>query len=259
MMVTNVKWISLTLTLISGVYIQGCASTAPKPEKQILDTANIGSVPSWVQDTKSSWIGENGSHKFKAFYSIKGDERINACYVLAKLNVREEITSEIWSDFKSAVSHSTQGISESMEDIFIQSRNNDTKGNVRGLRFTDTFHQRYLVNGVERIDCYVLSDISDADYRQMRAHLLSPVVQASPELRKAVEEQHMELFRPSKPENTPQPAVRNTAAVTAANVPVSGASQAPVSAMEPGIVPANVATELPKQTVTSVNAAPATH
>ena len=188
--------------------LQGCATSGPKPEnidKQVIDTGAGTSLPSWVQDTKTSWTSDGNVHKFKAFHSIKGDERLTACYELAKLNAQEQITSEIWMDFKAAVSHSAQGISESTEDLFIQSRNMETRGNLRGLRFSEAFHQRYLVNGVERVDCFVLGELTDSDYRQMRAHILKPILQADQMLRKAIEEKHIDLFRASGTSNVENP------------------------------------------------------
>jgi len=196
--------------VLASLLLQGCSSggnTKPdKVEKQVLDTGGSGSVPAWVQDTKVSWLGDGNVHKFKAFHSIKGDERLTACYELAKLNAQEQITSEIWTDFKAAVSHSTQGISEATEDVFIQSRNLETRGNIRGLRFSEVFHQRFLVNGMERIDCFVLGELTDADFRQMRSHILSPVVQANPELRKVIEGKHLDLFRSAPPNEEKTPA-----------------------------------------------------
>lgn len=187
---------------IGMAILNGCSSNGVKADrldKQVLDTGAGGTTPSWVSDTKISWTEDSNLHRFKAFHSIKGDERLTACYELAKLNARETITSEIWSDFKAAVSHSTQGVSEAAEEILVQSRNLETRGNIRGLRFREAFHQRYLVNGVERIDCYVLGELSDNDYRKIKAHLLSPVVQANPELKKAIEENHRDFFRTTEP------------------------------------------------------------
>lgn len=205
--------VSFAMAVFVSSLLQGCSGSGSvkgdKVEKQVLDTGAGGSVPAWVQDAKVSWVADGNVHRFKAFHSIKGDERLTACYELAKLNAQEQITSEIWADFKAAVSHSTQGVSESTEDVFVQSRNLETRGNIRGLRFAEAFHQRYLVNGMERIDCFVLGELSDADFRQMRSHILSPVVQASPELRKAIEEKHLDLYRSpgsgseDKPERDP--------------------------------------------------------
>jgi hypothetical protein len=218
------------LPFLSLLALVGCSTGAVRPdklEKQVIDNGSGGSPPAWVQDTKVSWIGDGNVHKFKAFHSIKGDERLNACFELARLDAQEQITSEIWADFKATVSHSTNGISESMEDIFVQSRNLETKSNIRGLRFTEAYHQRYLVNGTERVDCFVLGELTDGDYRQMRAHLLSPVVEANPELRKAIEDKHKEMFKgstsaaPSERNPSSLPAVAKTDQKLGADLPAT--------------------------------------
>lgn len=229
---------TLLVILSAAPALFSCSSSSPvKPEKQVLDTASASNgAPAWVQDSKTSWIADGGIHRFKSFYSIRGEERISACYSLAKLNVQEDITSEIWADFRALIGHATQGLSESAEDVFHQSRQKETKGVIRGLRFTEAYHQRYLVNGVERIDCFVLSELAESDYRQLRANILNPVVQADPALKKAVQEKHIQLFQDTKPaaqeDSSRDPASEQSSdkAETAPSVPVEtkNGSKAPL-------------------------------
>ena len=189
----SVKGLALLGAVIT---LSGCASEGlDLRKKQVLDSKGGKAAPSWVSDSRDTWVGDQNMRHVKSLYSAKGEERLSACYTLAKLNVQEQLVSEIWSEFKAAVSHATDGLSENSEDVFIQSRNNEAKGNIRGLRFSETYHERYVVNGAERIDCYVLAEISEQDLAKMRHQLLNPIVQANPRLKEAAEARHVDFFK----------------------------------------------------------------
>ena len=129
---------TLLLTLI--VLLWGCSST---PRKMVLDTSSP-ERPDWVDDSRISWSEDKRIH-FKGDYTVRGNERADACIDLAKLNVKEALITEIQEELKGAVDNASDSIREDAEIILSKSRSAEYSGSISGLRFVGRYWEKYAL------------------------------------------------------------------------------------------------------------------
>ena len=184
--------VKLLLTIGCALALTACAVPG---KKAVLEQSK--DKPTWVDSNKITW--NDGSTVFiRSQYTIRGDERVNACYQLAKMDTKDVLLREISEDVRGQIDMAQQGISEEAEIILNQSTASEYGGKVTGFRFLERYHERYKLGEDERIDCFVLGKIRKGDYERIRRAVVFNVVQADPGLKKALTERQIDFFNNSK-------------------------------------------------------------
>lgn len=182
----------ISTCVLMGV-LAACSSTGPK--KEVVESGGQPSKPGWVESTKITW-NEADQVFFKTQYTIRGDERINGCYQLAKLETKETLLREMAEEIRGQIDNAQQSISENAEIILNQSRTGEYKGRVTGLRFLEQYHERYKADGNERIDCYILGAIKKSDYDSIRRVIVYKMAEVDPGLKAALNKRQIDFFSP---------------------------------------------------------------
>jgi hypothetical protein len=191
-------------SLVLSVFLVGCA-TSNHPRTVVDEGA--ANKPGWVANTKVSWV-EADQVAFRAQYTVRGDERLNGCFQLARLDAKEALLREIAEDLRGQIDFAQEGLSESAELALTQVRSSEYSGKVIGMRFNEQFSERYVTNGVERIDCFVLAAIKKIDYDQVKRQILYKVSEADPDVKKAIKARAIKFFSDEKKADVkPAPAV----------------------------------------------------
>lgn len=173
---------------LSALLLLGC-STGRKSEV----TSVSGDKPGWVGDSRITW--ESGDQVFfRQEYSVRGDERLNGCYQLAKLEAKETLLREIAEDIKGQIDNAQQSLSESAELVLSQVRSSEYGGKVTGMKFLEQYHQRTVAGGVERLDCYILAALKKSDYDHVKRQVLFKVSEADPEIKQAIQNRAVQFF-----------------------------------------------------------------
>jgi hypothetical protein len=150
-------------------------------------------APEWVKESRL--ITEKDSKIFiRTGQTVRGDERVNGCFDLAKLDAKEILLSEIATDVRGSLDNAQQSINENAEIIIGKVRTGEFEGRVTGLRHAEEFFERYLVGGSERIDCYVLSEITESDFQKMKQTLVSRLEKVDQSLREAITKKQVDFF-----------------------------------------------------------------
>ncbi|NJM09850.1 MAG: hypothetical protein HC883_02860 [Bdellovibrionaceae bacterium] len=170
--------------------ISACATTQ---RKAVIEGGSQGGQPSWVNSTKITWE-DAGQVFFRTQYTIRGDERVNGCYQLAKLEGKETLLREISEELRGQIDNAQQSISENAEIILNQSRASEFGGRVTGLRYLEQYHERYKVEGTERVDCYLLGSIKKIDYENIRRAVVYKLAEVDPGLRQAINKRQINFF-----------------------------------------------------------------
>lgn len=178
----------------------GCSSLSDKFKGRVFldSTTHKDDPPSWVKDTKISWE-EDKKVLLKASHSVRGDERVNGCFDLSRLDAKEALLSEIANDIKGSLDNANQSLSESAEVILGKVRSGEFSGRITGLRFTDQYFERYFVAGVERVDCHSLGEIHENDYDRIKRNVVHKVAEADPRLKEAITKKQIDFFAPRAP------------------------------------------------------------
>ena len=177
---------AISAALLTASTLTACVS----PHKQ---------RPAWVADPKVTWT-EGDQVFFKTQYSVRGDERLNGCYQLAKLESKETLLREIAEEIRGRIDNAQQSISENAEILLNQSRTSEFQGRVTGVRNLEQYNERTLLNGEERIDCFLLSAIRNSDYESVRRAVVTRVVGADPKLKETLNQRQVDFYSPRNEE-----------------------------------------------------------
>jgi len=188
-----------TIAFCSALAISAC-TTGPK--KNVLDAGAESGKPAWANSTKIAWE-ESGQVFFRVEYTIRGDERVNGCYQLARLEGKETLLREISEELRGQIDNAQQSISENAEIILNQSRSSEFNGRVNGLRYSEQYHERYKIDGTERVDCFLLGSIKKNDYETLRRAVVLKLVEVDPGLRQALLKRQVGFFEPKVPVPAP--------------------------------------------------------
>ncbi|MGK5087019.1 hypothetical protein WDW86_05630 [Bdellovibrionota bacterium FG-2] len=189
----------IVMTTVSLAVFAGCSSTGLK--KVVLDESS--NKPSWVSNSHTTWE-EGGKIFFKASQQVRGNERLNACYDLARLNGKEAVISGIQEDVKGALDSHEATLSENAEVLLNKSRSAELAGKISGLRFTEDYFVRYQIGDNERIDCYVVGEVTSSDYNKMKLAIVHKIEAADPRVKEQIAQKHIEFFG-AKHETASQP------------------------------------------------------
>ena len=186
----------MKLMILTGVLIVslvGCTSLVPGGRVFLDSTTHEDSAPSWVSSPKIGW-DEHVSHFLHSRHTVRGNERVNGCYDLARFDAKETLLTEISEDIRGRLDQADQSISEAAEVILAKTRSGQFKGRISGLRFREEYFERYLINDTERIDCHVLSEISTADYNHVKRSVLNKVAEVDPRVRESITRRQIDFF-----------------------------------------------------------------
>ncbi len=187
--------------------LAGCSTMTNQAAKQrtVIDNSMRGAqLPAWVYGAESAWE-EGDRYNFRSNYTINANQRINGCYDLAKLELTESLLSELRQDILGEVSLANEGISESMDPLITKSIRKAIVGNVKGLRIKSQVYERYLVNDVERVDCFVRGEMSRSDYTSLRQSVSRDVASVSDEVGMVVRKRQADFFRDKKSPGSESP------------------------------------------------------
>jgi hypothetical protein len=166
----------------------------PTERRQFVDsTTHSDAPPDWVKTTKLAWE-QNGKILLRSSYTVNGNDRLNGCFDLARMDSKEALLSEIANDVKGSLDNAQQSISENAEIVLGKVRSGEFSGRIIGLRFTDQYFERYLIGEVERIDCHVLGEVKQSDYNQIKRSVVQGIAAVDPRLREAISRKQIDFF-----------------------------------------------------------------
>ncbi|MBC7690963.1 MAG: hypothetical protein H7222_04290 [Methylotenera sp.] len=195
---------SILCSLAAVTLLQtGCASI-PKGERRVfLDSStHENAPPDWVKSTRITWESEGKIH-LRSLHSVRGDERVNGCFDLARLDSKETLLSEIADDVKGTLDNAQTSISESAQTVLGKARTSEYKGKLTGIRVMEQYFERYKIADSERVDCYVLTQVAPGDYDRIKRSILEQVTLADPRIKEAITKKHIDFF---KKDDAPQAA-----------------------------------------------------
>jgi len=189
------RWLPWFASCLFLAVLGGCATSA---SRVFLDsTTHSDSPPSWAEGTQMVWEDGDTIH-LKASHTVRGDERVNGCFDLARLDAKEQLITEIATDVRGSLDSAQQSISENAELVLGKVRSGAYDGRITGLRFAEEYYERYRVGATERVDCHVLGAIGRADYAQVKRNVVERIVAADPRLKEAVTQKQIDFFRPDE-------------------------------------------------------------
>jgi len=195
------KIIKKILRLLIGLILfQGCQHTAPtlNLEKRILDQS-YEDKPDWIKKTDVTWT-EGSFIYYKNTFTVRGDQRVNACYELARLGLYESLISEIGSEIKAENNLASEGTLESESDLINKSVSENLSGYLKGVKVKSKAFERYVVKDNERVDCHLLTEISKSDYEKMKNRIGQEILSVSAEVTQALREKQKRFFSSEKKE-----------------------------------------------------------
>ena len=184
---------AIGIFVLAVAIFQGCAGTHPRGRQFIDSSLHEDSPPDWVRSLRQTWE-KDGKVLVKTTHTVKGDERVNGCFDLAKLDAKENLLSEIANDVKGSIDNAQQSISENAEVVLGKVRSGEFEGKVTGLRFSEQYYERYSIGETERIDCHTLGELSKTDYDQIKRAVINKVVAVDPRLKEAITKKQIDFF-----------------------------------------------------------------
>ena len=192
---SNKKKSKIAIGLTSLLLLAGC-SHGPgykRESKTILDRS-YEEMPAWLSQQDLSW--KDGDKVFyKNAYTVRGDQRVNACYDLARLGLFETILAEVRSELKAANDLASEGANENEDALLTKSLSETLAGTLRGIKIKSRAFERYEINQIERIDCHVLSEISERDYQKIKNEVVKAKTSVSDSVTEAVREKQKDFFK----------------------------------------------------------------
>ncbi len=179
--------------LVLSSFLLTMTACSSNPRKNVVEAGNQENRPVWATGAKVNWT-EGEQVLFRSQYTVRGDERVNGCYQLARIDASTTLLREIAEDIRGQINNAQQSISETAENILNQSVSSEFSGRISGLRFLEQYHERYKVSSTERIDCYLLSSINKSDYEAIRRQIIHNVTKADPSLKAVLNKKQIEFF-----------------------------------------------------------------
>ena len=189
----------IALISVEVLIFAGCANTpvSSKNTKIIIEQSYSGSKPEWIAKDLISWSDDQLVY-FKTSYTIRGDQRVNGCYELAKLLINETLVGEIKSEVKAESNLANEGISEGNDVLLTKSITHTSEGIVKGLRSIAQAYERSLTNEIERVECFVLTQIPKSEYAALKSQSINNLLSVKREVAEAVRKRQSEFFNNSQ-------------------------------------------------------------
>jgi hypothetical protein len=195
---TKIKHKVVTLGFLGLTLVLAACASGPKGSKQpgrvVLDnSAHGGVLPEWVNSGSVGW--EQGDSIFlKSIYTVGGNQRVNGCYDLAKLEMKESLLSELSQDIKGELNLASEGISEGLDPLVTKSIRTNIEGTIKGLRVREQLFERYVVADVERVECFVQAAMSKVDYNKLKNSVLKQMSSVSDDVAAALRKRQKSFF-----------------------------------------------------------------
>lgn len=185
------KYSILSLLILNML---SCASTPDTAKLQVLERSTKDKeLPEWTSNSETSW-SKNDDILLKGQFTLKGHQRVSACYDLAKSDARENLVSEMSVNFQSEINSYTQGISAEENIELNKMFLSQAKSKITGLRVSEIAFERVLVNSEERINCFVLLSISKRSYQENLTSAKSEVSKVNAEIIEKMKSRGLTFF-----------------------------------------------------------------
>lgn len=191
------KNLSLTKSIIViAIVTVGCSHQKVREDikKTIIESSIQGEKPEWALKSVMSWK-EEMNHFYKSQYTIQENQRVNACYDLAKMELRENIMTELSSEIKGEIVLALKGSKINYNELMTKTMIQSFEGRLQGLKIQEQFHERYLIREREQVDCFVKASIDKESYRKLKNELLNQMAEESGELKKAIENRQVGIIK----------------------------------------------------------------
>ena len=180
----------MKIIFIGLLVISACSSIG----KRVLDSSSPRR-PEWIDSSELTWR-DDGKVFFKGNYVVRGNVRANACIDLAKLNVKENLITEIQEEIKGVLDTAQDSIREDAEIVFSKSQTSKYRGQIRGLRFTRRYWEKYASRDNKvKISCHVLGQINKKQYLKTKRNIVNKITNANKELKEAVIKKQIDFFK----------------------------------------------------------------
>jgi hypothetical protein len=186
-------FVSMIVTTFIMMLLGGCSTGSKRDHRTTIETQGGTSAPDWATGTKLSWE-EGDAVAFKGEHTVRGTDRVNGCFDLAKLDVKEAVLSELVEDVRGRIDQAQQSLSEDAEQVLGKVRSASYAGKVTGLRFVERFFERYRIGDSERLDCFVMAQMSKSDYARLKRSLVDELSRVDPQLHAAIAAKQVEFF-----------------------------------------------------------------
>lgn len=179
---------------LTGCSSAGILTDRSVPKRVVIDNTYHGpELPGWTRDGKVGWE-DKGVVYFKAQHTVRGDQRINSCFDLAKMDLKESLMTEISTAIKGEVNFAAEGISEASEAAITKSFSQQLEAEISGLKQSEQFFERYLTGDVERVDCYVMALMSKSDYDKLKSRILQRAARSDAQLAQLLRRKQRAFF-----------------------------------------------------------------
>jgi len=145
------------------------------------------------------WSTDDG-HYYKSMITIRGDQRLNGGYIIASNENRERLIRDISDRLKGKFQEVIMNLSENAEYLLNKARSGEFEGTIYGMRDMEQYFERYeLVNEetkerIQKIDCYLLSFISNHDYAKTEQVFASQIIEVDPRIKEAMTQGMIKFF-----------------------------------------------------------------
>lgn len=197
-----------TLMLAIGLALSACSGSGIK--RVVIEESKTR--PNWVDDERLSYEQDDRIW-FKSRDTVRGDQRLNACFLLAANDNREAMLRAIVDGMRGATDEAQADISENAELVLGKVRSGEWSGKIYGFRDEGQFFQRVQIRDeasgsvTERLDCFVLSSIGKSDYAKTRAEVMNRIVAIDPKIKEAIGNKQADFFKEGrKPSSAPSDA-----------------------------------------------------
>jgi len=190
------KNLTIFFCLVLSVLAFGCSSTSVT-KKFIIDSSL--NKPDWVDKNSMYWSTDDG-HYYKSMITIRGDQRLNGGYIIASNENRERLIRDISDRLKGKFQEVIMNLSENAEYLLNKARSGEFEGTIYGMRDMEQYFERYeLVNEetkerIQKIDCYLLSFISNHDYAKTEQVFASQIIEVDPRIKEAMTQGMIKFF-----------------------------------------------------------------
>ena len=187
------------LVLTSLLCLAACSTNNLKSysgKVTLENSVRSSEVPAWVADYKTNWE-EGDKYYFKTSYTILGSQRINGCYDLAKLELKANVLSEVSEKIKSEINQASEGISDNLDPLIAKAITSETGGEIKGLKVIGQVHERYLINGNEKQECFILGSMDKLDYLNLKGAAFNRALSVSKQVTENIRNRQSQFFQPT--------------------------------------------------------------
>lgn len=161
----------------------GASSGLTQAPDRVFIENSLGSSqrPDWLRSTSVATEAE-GFLTFHGMYLAAGHDRLATCYRLAEADIQVRIAQEINQRVKSELLQMAEGMSDRIEPAVLDSLLIEARADLAGLRLSDRYYERFMIGGVERLECHARARMSPVDFNRAKQGLTVSLAQKRPEI-----------------------------------------------------------------------------